>query len=151
MATEYLSLVKVTLRDIDDKTYLGEGDVLVLTDTNDKQEITVAAIKEFDHANPMVSGMQTSVFHVADIRHTVELPRVISDMKPDTAEELVDLVRACEGHEDILDGLVHDVYDKKAADVNNNGLDLQIEELIQELGPQGLGEELRDRLNEVED
>jgi hypothetical protein len=63
----------------------------------------------------------------------------------------VDLVRACEGHEDVLDGLVHDVYDKKAADVNNNGLDLQIEELIQELGPQGLGEELRDRLNEVED
>jgi hypothetical protein len=151
MHNEYLSLVKVTLRDIDSKGFMAEGDVVVMTDDDTKATIAIAAIKEFDHLLPMVSSIQGQTFHVPDIIYTVELPLVIGDMKDGAEDELVKLVADCEGHQEVLDELVRSVYDKKASDLNNEGPEGQIAELIQELGPQGLGEELANRLNQVED
>ena len=41
-----------------------------------------------------------------------------------------------------LDGLVHDIYSRKASDLNNYGVDEQLEFLMQELGYYELRKEL---------
>ena len=149
MSNQYLSLVRITIRDVDSQDFVAEGKVLVVAENSEAAAISKDAIEEFDHQNPEVRRIQPQIVHVPEILQIVELPLVIHDMRPGAKAKLVELVEACGGYQDVLDELVHSVYGKKASDVNNGGPEEQVEELIQELGPQGLGEELADRLNQV--
>ena len=150
MSNKYLSLVHVTLRDVDTCEFVGEAGVLVLTDTPDVMSIGAVATDRFDHYHPM-TRLQSQLVHEPRIVRTVELPFVNGDMSDKLWGELYNLVDDCEGSQDVLDCLVHDVYSKKASDLNNEGTELQLDALVDELGPQGLGEELCTRLNAQED